>query len=85
VPALTNESSIVLSVAFRAQDKPASGPTHAMDPNIKQVFIDVHKWVRCAVLCSGMRAGGAPGWRRRGRHSSAVKTCKHMLACIAVR
>jgi hypothetical protein len=43
-----------------------------MDPNIKQVFIDVHKWVRCAVLCSGMRARGAPGWRRPRKGGDAA-------------
>ena len=39
-----------------------------MDPNIKQVFIDVHKWVRYAAL------------RARGGGGDAVRAC--VRACV---
>jgi hypothetical protein len=42
-----------------------------MDPNIKQVFIDVHKWVRYAAL----RARGGGGDAVRACVRACVRTC----------
>lgn len=54
------------------------GDRCAMDPNIKQVFIDVHKWVRCTALQGPWRGGDV-----RERERVCVGKC--VCGCVCVQ